>query len=42
MADPILRERYVQYRSMALESHAVIVLTSEQIVAWGNDLKLTR
>jgi PPOX class probable F420-dependent enzyme len=31
----LLRERYVQYRNMALETLPVIVITPERIVAWG-------
>ncbi len=31
----LLRERYIQYRSMALEKYPVILLTPEHIVAWG-------
>lgn len=31
----LLRERYVQYRSMKLEDHPVIVITPERVVAWG-------
>ncbi len=31
----LLRERYVQYRTMKLEQHALIVLTPERITAWG-------
>ncbi len=31
----LLRERYVQYRSMALEGHAVIVVTPDSVVSWG-------
>jgi len=38
----LLRERYAQYRSMALESHAVIVLTPARVVAWGTALQLTK
>ena len=36
----LLRDRYVQYRSMALEVHPVIVITSQHIVAWGPALAL--
>jgi PPOX class probable F420-dependent enzyme len=32
----LLRERYQQYRTMALEGHAVIVLVPERIVSWGS------
>ena len=31
----LLRERYVQYRSMKLEAYPLIVITPEHIVAWG-------
>ena len=31
----LLRERYVQYRSMKLEDNPVIVITPERVVAWG-------
>jgi PPOX class probable F420-dependent enzyme len=31
----LLRERYVQYRSMKLEDYPVIVITPERVVAWG-------
>ena len=31
----LLRERYIQYRSMKLEAYPVIVVTPEHIVAWG-------
>src|SRR5947209_3047783 len=31
----LLRERYVQYRSMKLEEYPVIVITPEHVVAWG-------
>jgi PPOX class probable F420-dependent enzyme len=34
----LLRERYTQYRSMALEDHAVIVLTPQRVVSWGHPL----
>ena len=32
----LLRERYVQYRSMKLEAYPLIVLTPQRVVAWGN------
>lgn len=32
----LLRERYVQYRSMALEMRTVIAITPESIASWGN------
>ncbi len=35
----LLRQRYVQYRSMALEEYPVIVITPLRIVAWGNALE---
>src|SRR5947209_19993537 len=31
----LLRERYSQYRTMALEKNAVIVITPGQITSWG-------
>ena len=31
----LLRERYSQYRSMALENNAVIVITPDQVTSWG-------
>jgi PPOX class probable F420-dependent enzyme len=31
----LLRERYVQYRMMALEQHPVIVVTPGSVVSWG-------
>jgi PPOX class probable F420-dependent enzyme len=31
----LLRERYVQYRSIALESRPVIVIMPERVVSWG-------
>ena len=31
----LLRERYVQYRSMKLEEYPVIVVMPQHIVAWG-------
>jgi PPOX class probable F420-dependent enzyme len=31
----LLRERYIQYRSMALEKYPVIAITPEQVTAWG-------
>ena len=31
----LLRERYFQYRTMNLESHAVIVITPDSVVSWG-------
>lgn len=32
----LLRERYVQYKSMALELHSIIMLTPQCITAWGS------
>ena len=37
----LLRERYEQYRSMSLESHALIVLAPHRVVAWGTALTPT-
>ncbi|MBO0783955.1 MAG: TIGR03668 family PPOX class F420-dependent oxidoreductase [Ktedonobacteraceae bacterium] len=31
----LLRERYVQYRTMALEEHQVIMLIPDHVVSWG-------
>ena len=31
----LLRERYVQYRSMDLETHAVIMITPDSVTSWG-------
>lgn len=31
----LLRERYVQYRSMKLEAYPMIVITPQRIVSWG-------
>ncbi|HYB00976.1 MAG TPA: TIGR03668 family PPOX class F420-dependent oxidoreductase [Ktedonobacteraceae bacterium] len=31
----LLRERYVQYRSMPLEEHAVIMVTPDSVTSWG-------
>ena len=31
----LLRERYIQYRSMALETHLVIAITPQRVVSWG-------
>jgi PPOX class probable F420-dependent enzyme len=31
----LLRERYIQYRTMALETHAVIVITPDSVTSWG-------
>jgi PPOX class probable F420-dependent enzyme len=38
----LLRQRYIQYRSMALEEYPVIVITPRRIVAWGNVLEKQR
>lgn len=35
-AQALLRERYPQYKSMALESLPVIVLRIERVASWGN------
>jgi PPOX class probable F420-dependent enzyme len=32
----LLRERYVQYKSMALELYSIITLTPQHITAWGS------
>jgi PPOX class probable F420-dependent enzyme len=31
----LLRERYVQYRTMALEQHPMIVITPDTVTSWG-------
>ena len=31
----LLRERYTQYRSMALERHSVIIITPNSVTSWG-------
>ncbi len=31
----LLRERYVQYRTMELEKHMVIVITPDNVTSWG-------
>jgi PPOX class probable F420-dependent enzyme len=31
----LLRERYVQYRTMKLERHMVIVITPDSVTSWG-------
>ncbi|MBV9691974.1 MAG: TIGR03668 family PPOX class F420-dependent oxidoreductase [Ktedonobacteraceae bacterium] len=36
----LLRERYVQYRTMALEHYPVIVITPDSVVSWGPALQL--
>ena len=35
----LLRERYVQYRTMALEQYPVIMITPDKITAWGPVLR---
>lgn len=35
----LLRERYIQYRSMKLEAYPLIVITPQHIVAWGHALQ---
>lgn len=35
----LLRERYVQYRAMALEHYPVIVITPDSVVSWGPALR---
>lgn len=32
----LLRERYVQYRAMALETRTVIAITPDSVASWGN------
>ncbi|GAC1392745.1 MAG: TIGR03668 family PPOX class F420-dependent oxidoreductase [Ktedonobacteraceae bacterium] len=36
----LLRERYVQYRTMALELYPVIMITPDKITSWGPVLHL--
>ena len=31
----LLRERYIQYRTMELERHLVIVITPDRVTSWG-------
>src|SRR2546423_11252907 len=31
----LLRERYIQYRTMALEKYPVIVITPDHVTSWG-------
>ena len=31
----LLRERYPQYRAMALEERPLLVITPERVVSWG-------
>jgi PPOX class probable F420-dependent enzyme len=35
----LLRQRYVQYKSMALERLPLIVITPRYVVAWGNAVR---
>lgn len=35
----LLRERYVQYRTMELERHMVIVITPHSVTSWGPAIK---
>jgi hypothetical protein len=35
----LLRQRYVQYKSMALERLPLIVITPRHVVAWGNAVR---
>lgn len=37
----LLRGRYVQYRTMALEMYPLIVITPQRVVAWGSALRQT-
>jgi PPOX class probable F420-dependent enzyme len=32
----LLRERYIQYRTMALEKHAMIIITPDSVTSWGS------
>ena len=32
----LLRDRYVQYRAMTLETRTVIAITPDSVVSWGN------
>jgi len=36
----LLRQRYVQYRTMALEQYPVIMLTPDKVTSWGPALHL--
>jgi PPOX class probable F420-dependent enzyme len=36
----LLRERYVQYRTMALEQYPMIMITPDKITAWGPALRI--
>ena len=31
----LLRQRYIQYRSMELEKHSVIIITPDSVTSWG-------
>ena len=35
----LLRERYIQYRSMKLEAYPLIMITPQRVVAWGTALQ---
>ncbi len=35
----LLRERYIQYRTMELERHLVIVITPHSVTSWGPGIK---
>src|SRR5437763_11388998 len=35
----LLRDRYTQYRTMALETHPVIAITPQRVVSWGPAIK---
>src|SRR5579863_3577744 len=37
----LLRGRYVQYRTMALEMYPLIVIKPQRVVAWGSALRQT-
>jgi PPOX class probable F420-dependent enzyme len=36
----LLRERYLQYQTMKLETHPVIVITPDHVVSWGPAITL--
>ena len=40
LALKLLRERYLQYRTMALEHYPVIMLTPDQVSSWGPAIAL--
>jgi PPOX class probable F420-dependent enzyme len=42
LALPLLRTRYIQYQTMALERLPVIVLTAERVSSWGPALENPR